>query len=297
MPEDPGKAQRAALAKKKKEIADAIKRVTALLEAARREVLAEIADTDWDRFYLPRLTFAVNGALDRVGNLITEELAKDQAALWAAGEAHVTDTLAPLLVDLPIALPGISTSLLQALQRKSAQYIGGITQSAKDQIDRELAMIMLGAKSREDAIEAIGRSLLAGALPGRKPEGLFGSLAARMRFVTQHELGQSYAVARDLQRQQLERYAPGAKKVWVHDGHPLKPRPDHVAMHGQLREQDQPFVNPVTGEELMFPRDPSAEISETAGCTCDVVEWKPIFDEQGLEHYIGPATGQVEEAA
>jgi hypothetical protein len=59
--------------------------------------------------------------------------------------------------------------------------------------------------------------------------------------------------------------ANGATKTWLHDGDPKEPRDNHVAMDGETVDVDDTFSN-----GLRFPRDPDADLSETANCTCSV---------------------------
>lgn len=59
-----------------------------------------------------------------------------------------------------------------------------------------------------------------------------------------------------------------AYKEWIASGNPNHGDRRHDLMDGQQRRIDEPFVNPTTGEELMYPGDPAAAISETANCGC-----------------------------
>lgn len=274
------------------EVNAGVRRVLSLLDAARREIVAEIADSDWDRFILPRLQLMVEGQLERWRGLALEDLTGAEAQLWRMGGEHTVATLARMGVD--VRLPDLPTTLLQTLQQKAGQLVGGLTRSAKDRLDRTIATSLLSGQSREEAVAAVGKVLKTGA--SGPPQGVFGSVAARSEFLYRHETGQVYATAQDLRRQHVIRYAPELKKVWVHDGHPDVARAGHVAMHGQRRAQDEPFRNPVTGEELMFPRDPNADIRETAGCTCDVFLYRPAYG--SVRDFIGASTsGRMDEAA
>ena len=286
--DDAKRAQEEARRRRKQEIADAQARTTRLLEQARRQVLADVADTDWERYFVPRLTAAIDRQLEQWRRDQTEGLQRDMSSLWTLGEEMTLSTVSAMGIEL--GLPEIPTSLLLAMQQKAGQRISGLANFAGDQVDREIASILLAGKPREEAIAAIGKSLTSGAREGYKPEGIFGTVNARARFIAQQELGTVYAKAQDLRRDQVVKHAPDLQKVWVHDGHPFKPRPDHVAMHGQRRDQDEEFSN-----GLMFPRDPQGDIAETAGCTCDTFLYRPEYG--SVHEFIGPATGRMEEAA
>ena len=61
-------------------------------------------------------------------------------------------------------------------------------------------------------------------------------------------------------------------KEWRHTGvHKIKPRPNHVAMDGQMVPKDQPFE--MQGKDggtyyPMFPRDPNLPAGESINCHC-----------------------------
>jgi len=264
-------------------------RVRRLLTNAQTEVLGQVAGTEWQKFNLPRLQLAVESAMNRIEGLVSTDLAEGQAANWLLGSEMTTGAITAMNVD--VLLTEIPTSLLQALQVKSVDRVKGLMTSAKLNINKEIANSLLAGKPREDAIRAIGRVLSSdlGVFPGQKPQGIFGSVDRRARFIYQHETGQAFSTAQSLRRDQVARYVPDIEKIWVHDGHPILSRPDHVAMHGQRQQNDEAFVNAFTGQTLMFPRDPDADIRETAGCTCDTFLYREEYGEVG--EFIGDATG------
>lgn len=263
-------------------VQEGVRRMIGLLNEARREIVADVMETDWQRFYLPRLRASIERHLEQWRTLALHELKGDQATNWNLGAEDVTQLFDTM--EVRVVLPDLPTSLLQALQEKGARALRSLANFAKDQIDRTIALSMITGESREATIDRIGRHLEYGTTLG-KPQGRFATIAARARFIYDHEVGAAYAEAKHRRFAQSAQYAPGLKKVWLHQGHPHVPRPDHVAMHGQQREPDEAFRNPFTGAELAFPRDPSAPIEETANCTCSFVAWRPEFGSKA--DYIG----------
>lgn len=258
-----------------------VARILKVLAAARREVVAEVADTEWSRTALPRQLAAIDRQLDHARALALADLAADMAHIWTLGADQMAEASTAIGVD--VAFQEIPTSLLQAMQSKMGQRVTNLFRFAKAQLDEKLSIALLTGQSREDAIAAIGKVLEFGSIG--KPEGLFGSISARARFIYQHEVGTAYSVAADLRQQQTAQYAPGLQRVWAHDGHPKVPRQGHLAMHGQVRDHDEPFTDPDTGDELMFPRDPAADISATANCTCSVYLWREEYG--AVRDFIG----------
>ena len=269
---------------RKGEVDAGVQRMLKLLTQARREVLADVASTEWDRHALPQRLAAIDRQLAHVRGLALADLTADMAEFWGLGAAQASEAAT---VGIEVAFQEIPTSLLQTLQSKMGQRVSGLFDFAKEQLDQTLSLALLTGQSREETIAAIGSVLEAGLTVKRA--GLFGSISTRARFIYRQEVGMAYAVAADARRQQAAKYVRGLKKVWVHDGHPHLPRVDHVAMHGQVVDQDEDFENPITGATLAFPRDPSADIGETAGCTCDVFTYREEYGD--VLEFIGPATG------
>lgn len=267
------------------QVLEGVRRIIALLNEARRGIVTDVMETDWQRFYLPRLRTSIETHLEHWRRLALKDLSGDQATNWDQGSEDVTKLFEKM--EVRVALPELPTSLLQTLQEKGARTLKNLANFAKDQIDRTIALSLITGESRETTIDRIGRHLEYGTLVG-KPQGKFATIAARAKFIYEHEVATAYADAKYRRFVQSAQYAPGLKKVWLHQGHPRVPRPDHIAMHGQERGVDQDFVNPVSGAELAFPRDASADISETANCTCDFVAWRPEFGDKA--DYVGAAT-------
>ncbi len=266
-------------------VLEGVRRIIALLNQARRKIVADVMETDWQRFYLPRLRTAIDTHLEHWRDLALKDLSGDMASNWDLGVTDMTALFTQM--DVKVTLPELPTSLLQALQEKGARRLANLTNFAKNQIDRTVALSLISGESREQTIAKIGTHLEYGT-PGGLPQGKFSTIAARARFIYEHEVAASYADAKYRRFQQNAAHAPGLKKVWLHQVHPRIDREDHVAMHGQTKAPDQDFVNPGNGVELAFPRDPAAPIGETANCTCSMTTWREEFGP--LADYIGPPT-------
>jgi len=265
-----------------------VQRILTLLARARREILADVASTDWDRYALPQRLAALDRQLEHFRVLALADLKAGMGQLWALASEQTAEAAAAAGVE--VAFHEIPTSLLQTLQDKAGQRISGLFNFAKDQLDRKITTALLTGQSRENTIAAIGKVLEFGST--NKPEGLFGSISARARFIYRHEVSTLYAQAAEVRRQQAGKYVPELKKVWAHDGNPKEPRPGHKLMHGQIRERDEDFQDPLTGDELAYPRDPDADISATANCTCSVFLWRESYGDV-LDFIGGSSRGTI----
>lgn len=270
------------------EVDAGVARILKLLNQARREILADVASTNWDRYALPQRLAAIDRQLEHFRVLALADLTAEMAHLWELAAEQTAEVAAAAGVE--VAFQELPTSLLQTLQEKAGQRVSGLFNFAKDQLDRKISLALLTGQSREDTIAAIGKVLEFGSTG--KPEGLFGSISARARFIYRHEVSTLYAQAAEARRQQVGNYVPELKKVWAHDGNPKEPRPGHKLMHGQIREQDEDFEDPLTGDELSYPRDPDADISATANCTCSVFLWREEYGDV-LEFIGGSSRGPI----
>ncbi|MDT7040865.1 phage minor head protein [Candidatus Nitronereus thalassa] len=278
---------------RKQVVEDGQLRVRRLLQRTHREIIGTLAVTDWQKAFLPRMQLAIEDALARIEGQVSSDLTELQQANWLLGDTMTTGTVQAMRIG--VALPDLPTSLLQALQQRAGETVKGLLRIGKVKIDRAVTGALLGGQTREEAIKAIGQALEFSER-GVKPQGIFPSVDRRARFIFQHEAGQAFSTAQALRRDAVVSYAPDLQKVWVHDGHPLVPRGDHVAMHGTRIKNDEAFVNPFTGHALRFPRDGQAPIEETANCTCDVMLYRPAYGD--VESFIGLPTGTpIEEAA
>jgi len=290
--DDVKRAQEAKRLAQQRQAQAGVQRVIRILEETRRELVGEVADSDWDRTVLPRLLTNVDRALESWRAKMTELTQEGQAAAFADGAAHET-VLGSIGIDA--LLPDLPESMLRTFQQQVGQTIRGVTADAKQQIDRILTGTLTAGGSREEAIQAIKAALM------RQPiqvsaRGRFRTIEARARFIYQHEVGRVFATAQYFRQVQAMQWNPELRRVWRHVGHPRLPRVDHIAMHGLEAGREEDFVNPITGNALRFPRDPNGDISETANCTCDVVLWRPLYGDK--DEYLGaPTTSAVAAAA
>lgn len=233
---------------------DAVKRGIKLLSAARKEVAATVASTEWQAYHLPEMKRAIDGAMQAFGDQYGIDLRDAQRGFWE----HGID-----MVDLPLktvgiaqVVPQIDHTVLAIMQDFSADLVGGLAKSATMKINNELTLGLMGQKSPYEVMQAVGRNL--------KDKSIFKSIADRAEAITRTEAGRVLSAAGQARMEKAALVVPGLQKEWRHSHIAKVPRPAHLAAEGQIRDIDKPFN--VGGQELMYPRDPAGSARNTVRC-------------------------------
>lgn len=245
------------------------RKILAMLENARREIAAEVASSDWQRHHQPRLLAAIDDHLRRFGEEAARELKADLDKQFAAGQRAIDAKLTDQAIYIGL-MPDISESALAAMQTDLGTRITNLTADAASAIQKDLSLGLLGGKTPFETMEAIGRSL--------DDAGRFSSIARRAETIVREEFGRVFRAGRQIRLETAARHVSGLKKQWIHAGHPKVPRPTHVALHGVIKNIDEPFevLNEKTGviERPMHPKDPVLSAENTIGCRCEARPYK-----------------------
>lgn len=154
---------------------------------------------------------------------------------------------------------------LKLMTNFSADLIVDVSDDIIKKVNTQIALSAAGAQSPGKALTNIEKILPVG-------ETRFATLTRgpllRAEAVVRTEVGRIYSLAQETRIQQFENAGIKTKKVWNHSAGSANPRPGHQDLDGVKIDSDDVFVNPVTNEELRFPRDPGAPASETINCAC-----------------------------
>ena len=248
-----------------------VKKVIALLAAARKEVSATVASTEWQAYRLPEFKNAIDRALQEFGDRYGVDLREAQRSFWEAGIEMVD---APLrTVGVYAAIPAIDTTALSIMQGYGADLVKGVARDAALRINNEITMGLMGQKTPFEVMQAVGRNL--------KDKSVFKSIAARAETIVRTEAGRVLEMASQARLEAASEYVPGLQKQWLHAEYVRAPRLSHLAVHGQIRDVDKPFD--VNGEKLMFPRDPAGSAGNTINCHCFTVPYHPEWGVPDLQ--------------
>lgn len=236
---------------------DTAAEVRRLLKIAQARIQAQLglapALTEWQAFHLPNLQDAVRKALAEMETRAASSVQQAAGASWRAGQDSIDKPVAAGLQSARLTglLPEIDTRQLMAMRNFMTDRIKGISTTLANQINGELGLVAIGAKSPSQVAREIG-----GWIEGGR---------GRAVTIIRTELGRAYAAAGQQRMEQAKTLLPGLKKQWRRSGK-IHSRPAHDIADGQVQEVDEPFL--VNGVELMFPRDPAAPPAETINCGC-----------------------------
>lgn len=259
-----------------------------LLKAAQQAIGAILADqpTDYERWSLPQLGAEIRRALAELGERGAAAGSSAIGAAWENGVGLVDAPLAAGGMRVAAVLPRIDVRQLQAMRAFVVDRIKDLSLDAANKITAEVGLVIIGARSSSDAIDAVKRIL------GE-------SSRTRAATIVRDNLGRAYSYATQKRMEAATELLPGLQKQWRRSGK-LRPRLHHDLADGQIRDVDKPFVLRPLGKpivEIMHPREPSAPIEESINCGCTAIpfmkHWKvahpgrtpgsPLLDNDGDE--------------
>jgi hypothetical protein len=255
-----GAAIKKALEKKEEGIISGAESMLAILRDLQKQITIELGKAalgSWDAYHLRQLLDSIEGHLSKSSSMSQKKLSGLLDSAWRGGIA---------LADSPSGAGGIytgfhlSTSVLDSLKEYSNDYLKNLYQDAWYKIKGEINLGVMGSKTPQEVMEAIGTSIDA---------GRFKNISARAEIITRNEMGAVFSKATQMRMEQAAGYVPGMEKQWIHAGHPKMPRHAHVAADGQHVPVAEPFK--IGGVKMMFPRDPGAPLEEIINCGCDHV--------------------------
>lgn len=244
----------------------------ALLEQAERDILAILAalPTDYQAWYLPQLQAEIRRVLEGIGTEAAGAVDVQQVSAWREGAAMVDATLAASGVR--VVLPTLDVRQLTAMRQFLTEKIKDVTLEAANAINSQLGLVVIGAQTPFDAVKAVSKAL--------------GETTLRRGTTIVHtELNRAFSAANQIRMEQSAQYVPGLQKKWLRSGK-REPRPEHVAIHGQLQPVDKPFLLEGGAVKMMHPGDPSAPARHTINCGCASVPVLPEDNPYGIKRTI-----------
>lgn len=246
-----------------------IRQLANRLNDLRRSIADQILSTGGlEAHQLNQLQNNAGRLVDSFGRQLTNDVNQSFIDAIRLGSASVTEPLqAAGLLSTFEAEPLTLQRLIDLALGFSAELITNITEPMRAQINTQLRLAVLGAKSPFNVMKEITNIL--GIKAGRL---LVKGVAARAESILRTEVMRMFNLSTHNQQQRTARQVPGLMKEWVATNDD-RTRPSHWNANGQRVPVDQPFI--VNGFELMFPLDPAGPASETINCRCRPVTIHP----------------------
>lgn len=268
----PTEAALAALRGRTRLINATLDEVHALLRQAERDILAILAaaPSDYQQWYLPQLREEIRRVLEQAGAEAVGAADLGQVSAWRSGAALTDGVVAAGGVRL--VLPQLDVQQLTAMRNFLTEKIRDVTTAAANAINAQLGLVTIGAQTPFEAVKAVSATL-------------DGASLRRATTIVHTELNRAFNTANQLRMEQFAAAVPGLQKRWLQSGK-REPRPEHVAIHGQVQPVNKPFILEGGAVKMMQPGDPSAPARHTINCGCTAVPVVPKDNPYGLRRTI-----------
>lgn len=268
----PTEAINAAMKGRTRLINGTLAELRALLQQAERDIVALLAalPTDYQAWYLPQLQAEIRRALEGIATDAAAAVDAGQVSAWREGSRLVDNVLAASAVS--VVIPQLDPRQLSAMRQFLTEKIRDVTLEAANLINSELGLVVIGTQTPFEAVKAVSKIL--------------GETTLRRgTTIVSTELNRAFSAANQLRMEQSAQYVPGMQKKWLKSGK-REPRPEHVAIHGQVQPVEKPFVLEGGAVTMMYPGDPRAPARHTINCGCASVPVVPKDNPYGLKRTI-----------
>jgi len=236
-----------------------LERVRKLLETARTETVARLAQTEWDAYHIPQMETAVRDVMAAFESKYKTDLNGSLVNMWENGAASAAAPLEALGIEL--AAPQLSMTALGILSEYSADRITNLAKDAVAKINDEIMLGVMGQKSLLETIERIGKNL--------DDASVFRSITSRAETIARTEMATVNSNARQAKAEQIAKYHPDKPflKKWIHSGKPAKTRrSEHYKLDGKTVKVNEEFA-----PGIPYPHAPGMSARDTVNCGCSHV--------------------------
>ncbi len=224
------------------------------------------------RFDMPSLRGLRDDINERIGlfeRSLRDEILKSQDISYRSG-AELSDGILRT-AGVQFGTPMISDELLATTKELTTDLIRGFTDEMRADVGKSIRRSMLIGESPFDAARKIDKII------GTKGHGYMN----RADVIARTEIGRAFSTARQAKDEIISERVAELKKRWrTAQDELVRPSPrypwqtgrwNHREAHNQIRKVDEAFI--VSGEELMYPRDPAGSPENVINCRCTSVPY------------------------
>jgi len=231
-----------------------VRKVMAMLERAREQVAARIAESEWQAYFIPQLKEGIQTAIE---GFRQQYMAGQREALGNTWNAGIDAVDSPLqFVGVRLVAPEIGREVLEIMQGYSADLIQGLSADTLKKVNNEITLGIMGQKPQHEVMKAVGRNL--------KDKSVFSSIFHRAETITRTEMGRVNSNSREARMRAVVETGtdPEMKwqKKWISSGK-AHPRDHHAALDGVVVDLDEDFPGGIP-----YPHAPGLPAEETVNC-------------------------------
>jgi hypothetical protein len=254
----------------------------ALVDKLRREVVLAIVQNNLSPVTMATVKGQVSSILQVYQTRFEALLSDNQRRMFVKGLTVVDKAVDA--AGLHLSIPFLSERTLGQVQSYGAELISGLTDYARQRITSEISLAVLGQKSVDQVIQAIGTNL--------DNPSVFGSIANRADIIFRTEVARISSLATIERIDQAKTQIPDLQKQWLH-AHVGTPRPGHLALNGVTVAASEQFKL-LGGDGVVYlvdgPHDPELPAGEVVNCFVG----EGIVDARGIQRvYRSSYSGQL----
>jgi hypothetical protein len=244
-----------------------LKGVAAILEKARAEVAARVAESQWEVQHIAQLKEAIANAVRGFERQYGAAASDYFGNMWNAGIDMVDAPLAS--AGIRTAAPEISRTALEILQGYSADFIEGLAADALKKVNNAVTMSIMGQQTPFEAMKAIGVSL--------DDKGIFPAVLRRAETIMRTEGGRINSAARHARQLAVVDAGTDPEMKWQkrwHSSGKAHPREEHESLNGVTVDFNDDFPG-----GRPYPHAPGLPADEVINCGCTHSLISPEWDE------------------
>lgn len=259
-----------------------LSKIALLVEKARKEIAATVAQTDWQAHKISELKVSIEKIMLSFAEKYLSVMDDATAAAFLSGWDAVESMQQYAGIDIgSFAIP---ESMLSILQDYSADLITNMSEDVIGKITDTIALGILQGESVYEIMSKIGKNL--------DDPSVFSSIMSRAETIARTEIARANSTAKAARIKQLKSDFPELKiyKQWVHSGKSAKhSRKFHRNLDGIRIAENKKFKSKY--DDIDYPHAPGIDAREAINCGCT---WFLVFDEEQIAAMYKEKEGERE---
>lgn len=236
--------------------------VLRVLDDARARLVAQLATgSEFDMARARTMIAQIEQETRRLRDELRRPLADGFRSSLTLGDADALAKATAIIPEMRFTA-GVSVSLIEVANERSADLVGQITEKARSDLNAIMRKSGMGTSRPADVAKALGTVLST----QNRPTGAFGTLSTQIERVHRTETAGLYEAAGKVRAARIALESPfELSKRWI-TIIDRRTRDSHLEMNGVVVPQDGKFT--VSGVECDGPHDSVLPAEEVVNCRC-----------------------------